>query len=141
MRRIMKNMVSRLRKSEKGFTLVELLVVVGIIVALAAVIIPNVSRFTGKGNEGALSAEAENLQAAMDTMMADTGSIDVGPYDITNLSTATQTWTALPVIGAFSPNVATLDGYLRAPSTKFFYCFDAAGLVTDQFEVATTCVN
>jgi len=138
----MKNMVSRLRKSEKGFTLVELLVVVGIIVALAAVIIPNVSRFTGKGNEGALSAEAENLQAAMDTMMADTGSIDVGPYDITNLSTATQTWTALPVIGAFSPNVATLDGYLRAPSTKFFYCFDAAGLVTDQFEAAATaCIN
>ncbi len=77
MRRIMKYMVSQLRKSEKGFTLVELLVVVGIIVALAAVIIPNVSRFTGKGNEGALSAEAENVQAAMDTMMANTGSIDV----------------------------------------------------------------
>ena len=141
MRRVMKYMVSQLRKSEKGFTLVELLVVVGIIVALAAVIIPNVSRFTGKGNEGALSAEAENLQAAMDTMMADTGSIDVGAYDITTISTATNSWTGLPVNGATSLNVATLDGYLRANTTKFFYCYDAAGLVTDQFELASACVN
>ena len=141
MRRIMKNMVSRLRRSEKGFTLVELLVVVGIIVALAAVIIPNVSRFTGKGNEGALSAEAENVQAAMDTMMADTGSIDVAAYDLSNLSTATNSWTGLPLDGASSLNVATLDGYLRADTTKFFYCYDVAGLVSEQFETATACTQ
>ena len=140
MRRIMKNMVSRLRKSEKGFTLVELLVVVGIIVALAAVIIPNVSRFTGKGNEGALSAEAENVQAAMDTMMANTGSIDVAGYDLVT-DFATQSWTALPTAGGASPNVEVLSGYLRADTTKFFYCFDAAGLVTKQFETALSCTT
>ena len=135
----MKYMVSRLRKSEKGFTLVELLVVVGIIVALAAVIIPNVSRFTGKGNEGALSAEAENVQAAMDTMMADTGSVDVVAYDLSTISTASNTWTALPTASDTSPNAATLDGYLRAPTTKFYYCYNLAGLVSEQFEVATAC--
>ena len=140
MRRIMKNMVSRLRKSEKGFTLVELLVVVGIIVALAAVIIPNVSRFTGKGNEGALSAEAENVQAAMDTMMANTGSIDVAAFDAA-MDFATQTWTALPTNGATSLNVESLDGYLRAPSTKFFYCYDGFGLVTKQFETSLSCTS
>lgn len=144
MRRIMKYMVSRRRKSEKGFTLVELLVVVGIIVALAAVIIPNVSRFTGKGNDGALAAEAENVQAAMDTMMADIGLITVDPYDAV-ADLATQLWTGLPAVTGMvitSHNTSiTLDGYLRAPSTKFFYCYDAAGLITKQFESNLSCTS
>ena len=136
MRRIMKNMVSQLRKSEKGFTLVELLVVVGIIVALAAVIIPNVSRFTGKGTEGALSAEAENVQAAMDTMMADNGITGVTASIV---GPATNAWATLPLTTVLPIDDGYLAGYLRAPSTKFFYCWDGEGLITFQFETSGTC--
>ena len=63
--------MKRLLKKESGFTLVELLVVVGIIVALAAVIIPNIARFTGSGDAAAAAAELDTLQTAMDTAMAD----------------------------------------------------------------------
>ena len=63
--------MKRLLKKESGFTLVELLVVVGIIVALAAVIIPNIARFTGSGDTAAAAAELDTLQTAMDTAMAD----------------------------------------------------------------------
>ena len=63
----------RVPGSEAGFTLVELLVVVGVIVALAAVIVPSVVKFSGKGDTGAQAAEGENVQAAMDTMLADKG--------------------------------------------------------------------
>ncbi len=130
MRKIMKYMVSQLRKSEKGFTLVELLVVVGIIVALAAVIIPNVSRFTGKGTEGAMDAELQNVQAAMDTMMADkritlvTASISA--------AAATNDFTALPTGDAIG-NPA--DPYLRSATTVYFYCWGSNGLITDNFEL------
>ena len=44
--------IRALRRGESGFTLVELLVVVGIIVALAAVIIPNVASFANRGRDG-----------------------------------------------------------------------------------------
>jgi len=44
-------------EDQKGFTLIELLVVVGIIVALAAVIVPLVIQFSGRGDTGAANAE------------------------------------------------------------------------------------
>ena len=40
----------------RGFTLIELLVVIGIIVALAANTVSLVTKFAGKGDEGALEA-------------------------------------------------------------------------------------
>ena len=65
--------MKRLFKKESGFTLVELLVVVGIIVALAAVIIPNIARFSGSGDAAAASSELDTIQTSMDTAMADLG--------------------------------------------------------------------
>ena len=61
------------KRGEKGFTLIELLIVVAILGVLAAVIIPNVSRFFGAGEEEARDTEKSNVQLAMDAMMIDNG--------------------------------------------------------------------
>ena len=66
------------KRGEKGFTLIELLIVVAILGVLAAVIIPNVSRFFGAGEEEARDTEKSNVQLAMDSMMIDNG-IDAIP--------------------------------------------------------------
>lgn len=113
---------------DEGFTLIELLVVVGIIVALAAITVPLVTKFAGKGDEGALEAETETVQTAMDTMMADKGITAVTANDKGTISNGQNTWTALPA----GTGAATLDGYLKKTTTKFFYCWDDKGNVYAQ---------
>ena len=71
MRNILRKTMGKRSEDQKGFTLIELLVVVGIIVALAAVIVPLVIQFSGRGDTGAANAEWDSIQSAIDTMMAD----------------------------------------------------------------------
>jgi len=60
-------------RGEKGFTLIELLIVVAILGVLAAVVIPNVGRFIGRGEEEAADTEFSNVQTAVISMMTDNG--------------------------------------------------------------------
>ena len=60
-------------KGEKGFTLIELLIVVAILGVLAAVVIPNVGRFIGRGEGEAADTEFANVQTAVVAMMVDNG--------------------------------------------------------------------
>ena len=114
--------------NDEGFTLIELLVVVGIIVALAAITVPLVTKFAGKGDEGALEAETETVQTAMNLMMTDKAIVAVTANDKGTTSNGQNTWTALPA----GTGAATLDDYLKKTTTKFFYCWDDKGNVYAQ---------
>ena len=116
---------------KEGFTLIELLVVIGIIVALAANTVLLVTKFAGKGDEGALEAETQTVQTAMDTMMAENGITTVTVNDETTTSNWQNTWTALPA----GTGALTLDGYLKKATTKFFFCWDGAGNIYAQNSV------
>ena len=61
------------KRGGKGFTLIELLIVVAILGVLAAVVIPNVGRFIGRGETEAADTELTNIQTAVIAMMTDNG--------------------------------------------------------------------
>ena len=129
---IVSRLMDRVRRRESGFTLIEMLVVVGIIVALAAAIVPQVISFSGNGEEGEKSSEKSTVQLAMDAMLADVGGTAVTP----EAGTARSDFTAYPTGGT---KIVTLDGYMAVTTTKWFYCWDGNGKITKQLDTVAAC--
>jgi len=79
-------MFKRIR-SEGGFTLVELLVVLAILASLIAVVVPNLAGLTGGAQATACGQEFDTVQAAMDTLMTNNSAASVEARAITETAT------------------------------------------------------
>ena len=77
-----------LRTGEKGFTLMELLVVIGIIIVIAAAILTVIPGMRQKTQEKATKAFMERLEVALEQYYDDNRSYPSG--DITDVKTALQ---------------------------------------------------
>jgi len=121
-------------RGEKGFTLIELLIVVAILGVLAAVVIPNVGRFIGRGEEEAADTEFSNIQTAVISMMTDNGlsELPAGYVDGTVIA-ATDNMSLFPhstaVCGTGNPKEFDPDGNPYTASDK-------AGYVLYQHDIA-----
>ncbi len=124
------------KRGEKGFTLIELLIVVAILGVLAAVIIPNVGRFIGKGKGEAEKTELANMQSATLSMMTD-NNISVLPSPIASSGNATDNMSSFPSPSAtvgvdyvlyHCHDNATLN-YVASETTAYKYYTDAGGTI------------
>jgi len=111
--------MKQFRYGEKGFTLVELLIVIAILGVLTAVAVPNVGRFMGRGEVESANTEYSTLQTAVMAIVADAGRSDVAAATgITNGSSITVGGTAY-----------ALSDYVTG-TIKGTYSIDTDGVIT-----------
>ena len=112
------------KRGEKGFTLIELLIVVAILGVLAAVVIPNVGRFIGRGETEAAETEFANVQSAVVAMMTDNGLDTLA----TPVGTATSNMSAFP-----DTTAAASKG--NDPNGNGYGAGDKAGFILYQHDI------
>ena len=103
---------------ERGFTLVEILVVLAILAILVALVIPNLTGLLGTSLETAMDQEKDTVQAAIDVYNTQ----DVAIYGSATI--AANAATAYVTVGSMSP--ATFGKYLQRTS-KYYYHWGAGG--------------
>ncbi|MGL5763279.1 MAG: pilin [Plesiomonas shigelloides] len=107
----------------KGFTLIELMIVVAVIGVLAAIAIPQYQNYVAKAELGSALSTVSSLKTNVEDYIATKGSFPDG-------TTAGQTITDL---GGPTPN----NGTLSFTDTQIDFAFDKAGTASEKVSGAT----
>lgn len=103
-----------LRKGSKGFTLVELMVVMGILAVLMAIVMPAVTGTKSVSVEGQVLSDAKSVQTAVDNF--NNKSIKVGAFPEVVLATGTHAYSDVyAAVGGATPGGATLKNKDGSP--------------------------
>jgi prepilin-type N-terminal cleavage/methylation domain-containing protein len=112
-------MLKRMR-GERGFTLVELLVVLAILAILVALVIPNLTGLLGGALETAMNQEKDTVQTAIDVYMTQ-------DYAIHGSASIAPAWAHVSLytqVGSADPSDFGI--YLQRTS-KYYYCWGVGG--------------
>ena len=123
------------KRGEKGFTLIELLIVVAILGVLAAIVIPNVGRFIGRGEEEAAATEFTNVQAAVVAMMTDNRVDRLPTGTFTLVGDATDNMSNFPSDAACNTTGEKISGPVQDGTTALYTTNDKDGYVLYRHDI------
>ena len=110
--------IEKLKKSKKGFTLVEIIVVLVIIAILAAIAIPAMTGWIDEANERTVLAEARTVLLAAQTLASESygtdGTATVSAVDVKTLAGVSGTASGISLTGNQVSGIQYNDGKYTA---------------------------
>lgn len=113
------------RCRERGFSLIELLIVVAILGVLVAIAVPQMSSFVGRGETEAQDVELRMVQSVLTAVMSEN--------EIESVSEKTDwdnTLDGEPAWGGKPGDAIDFDNLLITTDTAYWYTWDENGNVT-----------
>jgi type IV pilus assembly protein PilA len=134
---------------QKGFTLIELMIVVAIIGILAAIAIPNFLTYQAKAKSSEAKTNLNGIRTSEIAFFAENGAYvaavpnpvpGAGPPVVPG--TAKQQWVIQPLVGVPAPPVNFVGGFQTlgyAPQGNVFYVYAVNATAASVTELAATC--
>jgi type IV pilus assembly protein PilA len=126
-------LIKKLAKKKKGFTLLELMIVIAVISILAAIAIPQFSRFRQKANMTATKSDVKNTHIALQSYISENPTVVIPAVSATGPTTLGPPYESVRVSTNVSIAVAT-DGSvtgIHAEYPGYRYEIDATGGPTE----------
>ena len=108
-------MFQKMRGNKKGFTLIELMIVIAIIGILAAIAIPNFIAYRNKAFCSAAESDAKSIAADIADYFAIPAHTDIATADIGYTASGTNTFTITTADPSVNITITVTDGSGRCP--------------------------